>query len=100
MPMAVVMIVIVIVVMVMVMVMLMIHLGFRIALHERFDHLAQGILVECQMAGEQAREAREDKRLADEAERALVRSGLVAVAYTAAERVGEELVHIGDGVGG
>src|SRR5260370_31376177 len=70
----------------------------RITLHEGLDDFAQGVLVERQMPGEQAREPREDERLVGEARVTLVRTGLLAVARAAAERVGEELVHIGEGV--
>src|SRR5260370_33958338 len=70
----------------------------RITLHEGLDDLAQGVLVERQMAGEQAREPREDERLVGEARVTLVRTGLLAVARAAAERVGEALLHRGEGV--
>jgi hypothetical protein len=68
--------------------------GFRISLHEGFDHLAQRILVERQMAGQQTGEPREDERLVGQAQVSLVRAGLGAVTGAAAERVGEELVHV------
>jgi nitrogen fixation-related uncharacterized protein len=94
MVMAMIMIMIVIVV-----VMIVIRLGgFRIALHERFDDPAQRVLIKGEMAGKQAGEPRKDQWLAGQARVTLVCAGFLAVPHATAERVGEELVHVRDGI--
>ena len=91
--------VVVVMIMAVIMVIIVTRLrGLRISLHQRFDDPAQGILVEREMPGEQARKPREDERLVGEAQVALVGAGPLAVPHAPAERVGEQLVHIGEGV--
>jgi hypothetical protein len=92
--------VIMIVVVIMTVTMIVIRLrGFRlgISVHEGLDDLAQRILLEPQMAGQHAGEPREHQRLASQPPMTLVRAGLLGVAGAAAERIGEKLLHIGDG---
>jgi hypothetical protein len=93
--------VIMVVLVIMIVIMLVTRLrGFRISLHEGFDHLAQGILVERQMTGEETRQPREDEGLEGQAQVLLVRAGFLAVALAAAQGIDEELVHIGEEVVG